>query len=252
MQSSPSRFFWAQQGFLDHRAILLAVMGLTRNAGNGICNWCLFSMHLMAGVSFGLPWLAPCPLLRGWTQAACPLALSLPPPGPGVLPGHWEVKQLGQGTVPFLLALTPGIWFKKLAFSWAGKLNAACYWLRMMKIDWAFQLCITLSVCMHKETAFMCSWSTTAWGPISGLVGHVGYTHLSAHGWDDKDTNICWVCFFFLFVFFPPSSLFTGTIWLKSPEKRDVFAGGGDGWEVSGNTRMTWTVTLWNIRQHMC
>lgn len=30
--------FLCSAGFLDHRAILLAVMGLTENAGNRICN----------------------------------------------------------------------------------------------------------------------------------------------------------------------------------------------------------------------
>lgn len=106
--------FLCSAGFLDHRAILLAVMGLTKNACNGICNWCLFQYASQACISFGLPCLppAPCPLLHMWTQDACPHALSLPPQAQGVLPGHWEVKQPGQGTMLFLLSVTPGTWLR--------------------------------------------------------------------------------------------------------------------------------------------
>lgn len=103
--------FLCSAGFLDHRAILLAVMGLTKNAGNGICNWFIFSMHLrpayhLASLAGPLPlalwvnpgWLSPCPLITT--------------SGPEVLPGHWEVKLLGQGTMLSLLQWSLGIWLK--------------------------------------------------------------------------------------------------------------------------------------------
>lgn len=98
--------FLCSAGFLDHRAILLAVMGLTKNAGNEICNWCLFSMqrrpaYPLASLACPLP---PAPWVNPGCLSPCPLITTT---GPGVLPGHWEVKQLGQGTMPSLFAVTP-------------------------------------------------------------------------------------------------------------------------------------------------
>lgn len=156
--------FLNSAGFLDQRAILLAVMGLTKNAGNGICNWCLFSMQHRSAYPFGLSCLPPLPLLHGWSKAAFPLALSLPLQAQGYNQGTWEVKQLGQGTILFLLAMTPKYMVKKHTSPFS-KLNAVCYWSWMMTIDWA-----SLFACKYLFIPVQL-WRNIV-NYIAGLVGH--------------------------------------------------------------------------------
>lgn len=71
-------------GFLDRRAIFsLAVMGLTGNSATGICNWCLFSIHLRPAYPLAFP---TCPLPPFSMGEPC-----LPVP----LPSHYHCTPRG-------------------------------------------------------------------------------------------------------------------------------------------------------------
>lgn len=128
--------FLCSAGFLDHRVIILAVMDLTKIAANGICAWCLFSMHLRLVyplASFACP---PWPMLYVWTQAACPLALSLPPQAQGCCQGtkRWSMWVREQ----CCLCLQQHVCGLKLhiTFPWMSRPNTVCYWLWMMELLW--------------------------------------------------------------------------------------------------------------------
>lgn len=76
--------FLCSAGFLDHRVIILAVMDLTKIAANGICAWCLFSMHLR--------------LVYPLASFACPppgLCSMCEPRLPVPLPSHYRHKPRG-------------------------------------------------------------------------------------------------------------------------------------------------------------
>lgn len=80
--------FLCSAGFLDHRVIILAVMDLTKIAANGICAWCLFSMHLRLVyplASFACPPLAYALCVNPGCLSPCPLITAT---SPGVLPRH--------------------------------------------------------------------------------------------------------------------------------------------------------------------
>lgn len=118
-------------GFLDHRAVLLAVMGPTKIAANFICNRSLFSMHLRPAYPFGLSRLPPGPLLCGWTLLPSPFAPSLPLHTQGWCQGTERWSSWGQGTMLFLSVMTPRYVFKNhaLQFSWVSEVNILHYWL---------------------------------------------------------------------------------------------------------------------------
>lgn len=129
--------FLCSAGFLDHRiTILLAVMGLTKIAGNGICNWRLFSMHLKP--AYPLPSLAcplpPAPCVNPGCLSPCPLITTA---HPGVLPGHWKVKQLGRGTMLFLPAMTPSYTVKNRTYIFMGEQTVIDYrWWKLIELLW--------------------------------------------------------------------------------------------------------------------
>lgn len=163
--------FLCSAGFLDHRAILLTVMGLTKNAGSGIRNWCLLSMHLrpaypLASLPCPLP---PAPWVNPICLSPCPLITTA---SPGVLPGHWEVKQLGQGTVLFLLMVTPGIWLKIPHYIFMDEQIWCSLLLTMDDGNWLSLSALHKIICVYQRvTAFVCICSVTACTPISRLIG---------------------------------------------------------------------------------
>lgn len=132
--------FLSSAGFLDHRATLLAVMGLTKIAGNGICNWSLFSMHLrpaypLASLACPLP---PALRVNPGCLSPCPLITAA---HPGVLPGHREVKQLGQDTMLFLLSMTPRYMVKSHTSCFHGWANVILSvidygWWKLIELLW--------------------------------------------------------------------------------------------------------------------
>lgn len=109
--------FCTQQGFLDQRAVLLSVMGLTTIAGKGICNWWLFSMHLQCVYHLAsLAW--PLPPLCWWTRL------------PVLLPSHYrhrprgtakplrgEACDLGHNTVLVCGNTLVNVWKSHITFS---------------------------------------------------------------------------------------------------------------------------------------
>lgn len=185
--------FLCSAGFLDHRAILLAVMGLTENAGNGICNWCLFSMHLRP--AYPLAFLAcplpPAPWVNPGCLSPCPLITTT---GPGVLPAHCEVKQLGQGTVRCLqwplYDMVKNHTFHSHFHGWAN-LMRSCYWLWMMKIWLSFSalnkiICVyAQGNCIHVQLKrnSVHSYFRTGWSWKTQIVAEFGFLELFIY-WD--------------------------------------------------------------------
>lgn len=120
--------------FLDHRAIILAVMGLTKNSGNGICNWCLFSMHLRPAYPFALPCLPPAPCSMGEPRLPVPL------------PSHYHCRPRGAARALRGEAAVSGCnagfacsdtrYMVKSSFSWVSKRNAVCLPLIMDDENW--------------------------------------------------------------------------------------------------------------------
>lgn len=127
--------FLCSAGFLDHRAILLAVMGLTKNAGNGICNGLIFSMHLRPAYPLAsLAWPLPLALwLNPGCLSPCPLITTA---DPRVLPGHWEVKLLGQDTLLSLLAVKPRYMVENHAHIFMDEQTLCCLLLIMDDENW--------------------------------------------------------------------------------------------------------------------
>lgn len=130
--------------------------------------------------------LAPCPLLRGWTQGACSFALSLPPQARGCCQSTERWSSWCWGTMLVLVKVMLGIWFKKKKKKGASHFHGWAKWM-LSVIDYGWWELIE-ALCSAWDHLYVHVWRQVqcihVWliGPFLRFQA-ASYAYLSAHEW---------------------------------------------------------------------
>lgn len=196
-----------------------------------MCNWFLFLVFI-SGLRTLCLFFVP----------FAPFALSLPLLARGVQLEYREVKPLGQAKVLVLLAVAAGTWWKKInpqnyELPFHGRAN---HILSVIDYGWwksGFAACLILP--MHVGGNCLPSSPGACRSGRAALSAHLSvYEELISWGVGrGHDRNTCW---------FWSCLVNRLSAWEASKfQKPSIHL------SRSGNIRVTWTVTLWTIPQHV-